>query len=268
MQWSLGLRDLHLGSRKAELAGTVGEPAGKEGFSAAILATDCLENTTARTDSSEFVLQRPIESFKAHRECVQAASWYGAPPQGIHDLQAALGADGHRGLLHQIELPEQQVTVELNCVRGIIAAQDRVAVDVEDALHLGEESRQPDRRKLQGPGQGDRSHLPATSIQGTKEFDEQIVQWYSASCKLLLLIEDGRADQASDPLGHRLVGAPRRPSLVLGLKIEQHTRRSWLGGLECDGRLLGWCQSGDWLVPPRRGVNRKFVPAGRIRFGT
>src|SRR5271157_4619920 len=169
MQWGLGLRDLNLGGREANLAGTVGEPAGKEGFSAAILATDCLENTPARTDSSEFVLQGPIESFKAHRECVQAASRYGAPPQGIHDLQAALGADGHRGLLHQIELPEQQVTVELNCVRGIIAAQDRVAVDVEDALHFSEESRQPESRKLQGAGQGDRGHLPATSIQGTQE---------------------------------------------------------------------------------------------------
>src|SRR5208337_181394 len=78
MQWGLGLRDLHLGSREAELAGTVGEPAGKEGFAAAILATDRLENTPPRTDSSEFVLQRPFESFKAHRECVQAASWHGA----------------------------------------------------------------------------------------------------------------------------------------------------------------------------------------------
>src|SRR5208337_5435464 len=103
---------------------------------------------------------------------------------------------------------------------------------------------------------------------GTQESDEQIVQWDSAPCKLLLLTEDRRADQASDPLGHRLVGARRRRGLVLGLKIEQHIRRSWLGGLECDGRLLGWCQSGDWLVPPRRGVNRKLVPPRRIRFGT
>src|SRR5208283_741013 len=118
MQWGLGLRDLNLGGREANLAGPVGEPAGKEGLAAAILATDCLENTPPRTDSAEFVLQGPLESFETHRECVQAASWHGAPPQGIHDLQAALGADRHHGLLHQIELLEEQVTVELNCVRG------------------------------------------------------------------------------------------------------------------------------------------------------
>src|SRR5271157_3832453 len=70
-------------------------------------------------------LERPFESFEAHRECVQAVSWHGSAPQGIHDLQAALGADGHHGLLHQIELLEEEVTVEFNCVGGVIAAQDR-----------------------------------------------------------------------------------------------------------------------------------------------
>ncbi len=122
----LGLRNLHLARDETLPAGPIGQPAGEERLSAAVITSHGLEDAPSGRHGFEVGIDGRLESFKANAERIEARAGDCAPPQGVDDLAGPCAADRHGWSLPVSEIP--------NCTRSVRLSNDTVSLSISTVI--------------------------------------------------------------------------------------------------------------------------------------
>ena len=150
--------------------------------------------------------------------------------------------------------------------------QHRESVDVQDALHHGDEPTKPHRRVIHGTRERSRSHSSPALIEGGQDGPEDLIRGHGTPGQLLLLLEDRRLEEVSQSMPSPGLAAELDPvaGLPSSVHVEEELRLLRLLRLGAGRSSDGARGDGDRFLPPGRHVDRDFDPAFRkcVRRGS